>query len=98
MIPPVRLQARVGALASAVTRQQGLGDADVRAERQAYRDRNADILAEAARRQRHRRHMDFGESSRDRAERLHQPVEAGSLRVLDEPVDGLIGALPRYTL
>ena len=42
--------------------------------------------------------MDFGESSRDRAERLHQPVEAGSLRVLDEPVDGLIGALPRYTL
>jgi hypothetical protein len=73
------------ALASAISAQMGLGGDGVRAERQTYRDRNAEVLAEAGRRQRHRRHPDFGKSVRDRAERLHQPVDAGTMRQFDEP-------------
>jgi hypothetical protein len=44
-----------------------------------------------------RQHPDFGESTRERSDRLRQPVGPAQLRQVNDPGDGLAGAVPQYT-
>jgi hypothetical protein len=74
--PGFAVPAATRATAAAFARQQGLDGADVRSERARYRGRREEMLAEAGRRNRHLRNPDYsGETSRDRAERLHRTAE-----------------------
>jgi hypothetical protein len=86
------------ALASAALTQMGVTVPDATRERDQARTRRDAQVASHVQRGRLPERADQRWDTGTRRERLHQPVTPAQLRQVEEPLDGLPGAVPMYTL